>query len=85
MSRKTLLAAALIAGLSLVGPAAAASTLEQIKSSNTIRLGYRENSIPFSFVGEDSRTVIHCRPVQDRRQYVAKQLNIESSTLNGCR
>ena len=78
MSRKTLLAAALIAGLSFVGPAAAASTLEQIKSSNTIRLGYRENSIPFSFVGEDKQprgfTVDLCKIVAND---VAKQLNIE--------
>ena len=78
MSRKILLAAALIAGLSIVGPAAAASTLEQIKSSNTIRLGYRENSIPFSFVGEDKQprgfTVDLCKIVAND---VAKQLNIE--------
>ncbi len=78
MSRKTLLAAALIAGLSFVGPAAAASTLEQINSSNTIRLGYRENSIPFSFVGEDKQprgfTVDLCKIVAND---VAKQLNIE--------
>lgn len=78
MNKKAVFAAALIAGLSIVGPAAAASTLEQIKSSNTIRLGYRENSIPFSFVGDDKQprgfSVDLCKIVAND---VARQLNIE--------
>jgi ABC-type amino acid transport substrate-binding protein len=78
MNKKAVLAVALIAGLSIIGPAAAATTLEQIKSSNTIRLGYRENSIPFSFVGEDKQprgfSIDLCKIVAND---VARQLNIE--------
>lgn len=78
MNKKAALAVALIAGLSIVGPAAAATTLEQIKSSNTIRLGYRENSIPFSFVGEDKQprgfSIDLCKIVAND---VAQQLKIE--------
>jgi ABC-type amino acid transport substrate-binding protein len=32
-------------------------TLEKIKSTNTITMGYRESSLPFSYVGEDQKPV----------------------------
>src|SRR5262249_22313351 len=44
--------------LTLTGPATAADldgTLKKIKSTNTITLGYRESSRPFSFVGDDGK------------------------------
>jgi glutamate/aspartate transport system substrate-binding protein len=42
----------------LAGPSVAADlegTLKKIKSTNTITLGYRESSHPFSFVGDDGK------------------------------
>ena len=44
--------------LTLGGPAGAADldgTLKKIKDTNTIRLGYREASRPFSFTGDDGK------------------------------
>jgi ABC-type amino acid transport substrate-binding protein len=44
--------------LVLAGPVTAADlegTLKKIKSSNTITLGYRDSSRPFSFVGDDGK------------------------------
>src|SRR4029453_7199750 len=44
--------------VTLVGPAQAADlegTLKKIKTTNTITLGYREASRPFSFVGDDGK------------------------------
>ena len=49
---------ALVAIFMLTGPALAAEldgTLKKIKSSNTITLGYREASRPFSFAGDDGK------------------------------
>ena len=49
---------ALLMVLVLAGPAPGAEpegTLKKIKSSNTITLGYRESSRPFSFVGDDGK------------------------------
>ena len=78
MNVKTLLGAALIASLSIAGSAAAEATLDQIKSSKTIRMGYRDASIPFSFVGDDKQprgfTVDLCKIVAAD---LAKQLNLE--------
>ena len=78
MNVKTLLGAALIASLSIAGSAAAETTLDQIKSSKTIRMGYRDASIPFSFVGDDKQprgfTVDLCKIVAAD---LAKQLNLE--------
>ncbi len=48
----------LLATLLLAGPALGAElegTLKKIKSTNTITLGYREASRPFSFVGDDGK------------------------------
>ncbi|HKB36819.1 MAG TPA: transporter substrate-binding domain-containing protein, partial [Gemmataceae bacterium] len=49
---------ALLASLLLVGPALGADldgTLKKIKNTNTITLGYREASPPFSFAGNDGK------------------------------
>lgn len=55
MIKRTLLVAGLATSLASAAlPAAAAeSALATIKQSATLKLGYRENSIPFSFVGDD--------------------------------
>src|SRR5262249_32801175 len=48
----------LVTTLMLAAPALAADldgTLKKIKGSNTIRLGHRESSRPFSFVGDDAK------------------------------
>jgi len=47
-ARKSLLAALLAAG-ALVGGAACAGTLDDIKANGTIRIAYREDAPPFSF------------------------------------
>ena len=78
MNVKTLLGAALIATVSFAGSAAAESTLDQIKSSKTIKLGYREVSIPFSFVGDDKQprgfSIDLCKIVADD---LAKELKLD--------
>lgn len=78
MNAKTLLSAALIATVSFAGTAAAESTLDTIKSSKTIRLGYRDASIPFSFVADDKQphgfSIDLCKIVAND---VAKQLNLD--------
>lgn len=77
MKMKTLLGAALIATLSFAS-SAAESTLDQIKSSKTIRLGYRDASIPFSFVGDDKQprgfSIDLCKVVADD---LAKQFKLD--------
>ena len=53
MPRFLLLAAALIAPLLMIAGADAqelTGTLKKIKDSKTVTLGYRESSIPFSYV-----------------------------------
>ena len=70
MNKKTMIGLTFVAALVVAGPAAAAdSTLDQIKSSKTLRLGYREASIPFSFVGEDKQprgySIDLCRIIAD--------------------
>ncbi|MGB9494079.1 MAG: amino acid ABC transporter substrate-binding protein, partial [Azonexus sp.] len=79
MKKTTKFALALLTAISVVGLATAAeSTLDQIKSSKTIRLGYRDGSIPFSFVGDDKQprgySVDLCKMVADD---IAKQLKLE--------
>ena len=49
--RRSLAAIVLVAATG----ASAQGTLEKIKSSGTINLGYREASIPFSYVGDDRK------------------------------
>jgi ABC-type amino acid transport substrate-binding protein len=43
--------------VSSVGSAETTSTLEQIKNSETIRIGYRENEPPMSFLNKDKQPV----------------------------
>jgi ABC-type amino acid transport substrate-binding protein len=78
MTRLAIFGLVLIACTSIAGAATAESTLDQIKSSHTIRLGYREDSIPFSFVGDyrlpRGYSVDLCKIVTDD---IAKQLKLE--------
>ncbi|MGV7032755.1 transporter substrate-binding domain-containing protein [Methylobacterium symbioticum] len=50
-----LAAAGIVAGLDAVR--AASPTLDKIRSSGTLTLGYRETSIPFSYLGTDQQPV----------------------------
>jgi glutamate/aspartate transport system substrate-binding protein len=49
--------------------AAASGTLDRIKATKTINLGYRDSSVPFSFVGTDQKptgySVDLCQRVTD--------------------
>jgi ABC-type amino acid transport substrate-binding protein len=78
MTRKTIVGVVVAACMSIAGSAAAESTLDRIKSSSTIRLGYREDSIPFSFVGAfklpRGYSIDLCKIVADD---IAKQLKLE--------
>ncbi len=49
------LLAAFAAALTLAVPASAADTLSRIKARKTIALGYRDASVPFSYVGDDGK------------------------------
>lgn len=80
MIRKTMsamIALGLAAGLTLATPACAETTLSHIKQSGTIKLGYRESSPPFSFVGDDKQprgySIDLCRLVADD---IARQLGL---------
>ncbi|MCP5249065.1 MAG: amino acid ABC transporter substrate-binding protein [Candidatus Accumulibacter sp.] len=56
MNFRTVIAAAVAASCFHAAPAAAdESTLAKIKQTSTIKLGYRESSPPFSFVGDDKK------------------------------
>ena len=75
---RTLVASAVAASCFLATPAAAdQSTLDRIKETSTIKLGHRENSPPFSFVGDDKKAMGYsvdlCLRAADD---IAKQLNI---------
>ena len=48
--RDSLAAVLLIAGATISGGAGAADTLKKIRDSGTITLGYRESSVPFSYL-----------------------------------
>lgn len=51
------LAAALFAGMVIATPAAMAQTLQKIADSNRITVGYRESSVPFSYLISPSKAV----------------------------
>jgi ABC-type amino acid transport substrate-binding protein len=79
MNKKTAFSLALLAVLNLAGPATAAdSSVDQIRSSKTLNLGYRETSVPFSFVGTDGKpqgySVDLCKVVADD---LAKDLKLD--------
>ena len=78
MIKRTLLLAGLAASFAIATTAMAAeSTLANIKQTGTLKLGYRENSIPFSFVGDDKQprgySVDLCRIVAED---IGKQLDL---------
>ncbi|SBT04644.1 Extracellular solute-binding protein family 3 [Candidatus Accumulibacter aalborgensis] len=78
MIKRTLLLAGLAASLAVATPAMAAeSALATIKQSGTLKLGYREDSMPFSFVGDDKQprgySVDLCRVVAED---LGKQLGL---------
>ncbi|MEF8768938.1 MAG: amino acid ABC transporter substrate-binding protein [Candidatus Accumulibacter phosphatis] len=75
---RKLIVAILAASLAIALPAAAAEpTLAKIKQSGVLKLGYRENSMPFSFIAGDSKprgySIDLCEIVT---KDVAKQLNM---------
>ena len=47
----------LLTSLIIATPAFAASTLDKVAKTGTLTLGYRENSIPFSYLTEDKRPI----------------------------
>jgi ABC-type amino acid transport substrate-binding protein len=56
MIKHTLIVAGLAASLLSASPVfASESTLTRIKQAGVVKMGYRENSIPFSFVGDDKK------------------------------
>jgi ABC-type amino acid transport substrate-binding protein len=58
MTLVTLLAVLLTAGACASMPEASrGGTLDRIKASKTVTFGYRESSVPFSFVGSDNRSL----------------------------
>ena len=78
MIKRTLLLGGLAASLAIAMPALASeSALARIKQSGTLKLGYRENSMPFSFVGDDKQprgySVDLCRIVAED---LGKQLEL---------
>ena len=75
---RKLIVAILAASLAIALPAAAAEpTLAKIKQSGVLKLGYRENSMPFSFIAGDSKprgySIDLCEIVA---KDVARQLNM---------
>ena len=83
MKVRALIAAGVAASAISALPAAAAeSTLVKIKQSATLKLGYRENSPPFSFVADDKvprgYSIELCQSVAGD---IAKQLNVPKLDL----
>lgn len=75
---RTLVAAGVAASCLVALPATATeSTLAKVKQTSTLKLGYRENSAPFSFVGDDKKahgySIDLCLRVASD---IAKQLDI---------
>jgi glutamate/aspartate transport system substrate-binding protein len=56
---KLMLSAAVVGGIAVASPAsyAASPTLDKIRSSGTLTLGYREASVPFSYLGAGQQPV----------------------------
>lgn len=82
MNRFTLLAIAALGGLLLGAPSFAQSTgdtLKKIKETRTITLGYRESSVPFSFLDEQQKPVGFSMDIcQAIVAKVKQQLNLPS-------
>jgi len=70
----------------LTGPAVGAdldATLKKIQSTNTINLGYRDSSRPFSFVGDDGKPAGYSVDLCTRiAAEVGKQLGLPNLKLN---
>jgi ABC-type amino acid transport substrate-binding protein len=84
MNKKAMLGLSFVVALAVAAPAAAAdSTLDQIAGSKTLRLGYRQDSIPFSFIGDDSQprgySIDLCKIVAAdlKKQLKLEQLDIQ--------
>ncbi len=77
MSKRILSLAVIIAGIALAAPVQAESSLNHIKQSGVIKMGYRENSPPFSFLNQnkfpDGYTVELCQIFADE---LAPQLGL---------
>ena len=77
MSKRILSLAVIAVGIALAAPVQAESTLNRIKQSGVIKMGYRENSPPFSFVDQNKRpvgyTVELCQIIADE---LAPQLGL---------
>lgn len=82
MKKNILCGLAFVTALAIAAPAAADDTLARIKQSGTIKLGYRENSPPFSAHGNDGQphgySVDLCRIVADdiRKQLALSKLDV---------
>lgn len=87
--RPILLALALACGTSAPGalagewPDALSGRLQRIKASGVVRLGYRENAIPFSYLGPDAKPVGYSLDLCDAiaatiAEDLAVPLNVES-------
>jgi ABC-type amino acid transport substrate-binding protein len=55
LSTTSLILSTLAAGLMLPAQAQSPSTLDKVKASGSISVGYRESSIPFSYLGGDAK------------------------------
>ncbi|HTJ99246.1 MAG TPA: amino acid ABC transporter substrate-binding protein, partial [Bordetella sp.] len=55
--KKTLLFAAVAAATTLTSLSAQAGRLDDIKSSGTIKLGYRDASLPFSYLDDNQKPI----------------------------
>lgn len=75
----------LVAASAFAGPSIAADspTLSKIKSSGTITIGYREASIPFSYLGPDQKPIGFsldlCAAIVER---IKAELNLPNLTVN---
>ena len=64
-------------------PAAAAGTLDKVAKTGTISLGYRDNSLPFSYLNADKRPVGYsmdiCLKIVDalNREITRNDLNVK--------
>jgi ABC-type amino acid transport substrate-binding protein len=72
-----------IAGCTALGPKPAHNTLDKIKASGTIALGYREGAVPFSFLDKSQKPIGYSvelceRVVEDLR----KQLELPVLNVN---
>ncbi len=81
--KKTLLFAAVAAATTLTSFTATAGRLDDIKSSGTIKLGYRDASLPFSYLDDNQKPIGYsmdiCYGIVDavKQKLGMKQLNVQ--------